>query len=425
LSRKAPVSDLRWNFGAAVIDAAGWGTGMSLVSATTILPLFVQRLTDSPIAVGMIQAVMLFGWLLPGILVSGWVERLPRVKTSVMWIAALERIALFAMAPLCVLFGARHPAALLASFFICWFVMNTAMGANLPGYYKLIAKTIPAEYRGRLYGIGGALSGFVGVGAALLAGWLLERWAFPGGFAACFLAASVIQAVTFVPIALMREPAQSAEATLPDVRPLQRLALIREDSRLLWLCLAVAIFSLNQMGAAFYTLFAIDRLDATEADVARFTAAVTGARALAFLLVGWLGDRFGNRAAMQVSTGFGIVAAALAWHAPNLFWMYAVFMLNEVAVQGWGVCSMNYVLELCPTERSSTYTAVFGVFTGPLRVGLPLLGGALATAVGFKSLFLAGAIGGVIALVLLLTRVPEPRLSPLSPESRNPVSDAA
>ena len=74
--------NLRWNFGAAVIDAGGWGVGMSLVSATTILPLFVSKLTDSPLAVGMIQAVMLFGWLLPGILVSGWVEALPRVKRA-------------------------------------------------------------------------------------------------------------------------------------------------------------------------------------------------------------------------------------------------------------------------------------------------------------------------------------------------------
>jgi MFS family permease len=420
LSREARSGDLRWNFGAGVIDAAGWGAGMSLVSATTILPLFVSRLTDSPVAVGMIQAVMLFGWLLPGILVSGWVERLPRVKTSVMWIAALERLALFVLAPLCLFFGAGNPAALLAAFFLVWLIMNAAMGANLPGYYKLIAKTIPAEYRGRLYGIGGAISGFVGVGGAALVGWFLQRWEFPGGFAACFLAASIVQTVTFVPIAFMREPEQSREATLPDVRPLQRLALIREDSRLRWLCVAVALFSFNQMGAAFHTLFAIDRLDATEADVARFTAAVTGARAVAFLLVGWLGDRFGNRAAMQVATTFGVAAAALAWHAPGVTWMYAVFMLNEVAVQGWGVCSVNYVLELCPTERSGTYTAVFGVFTGPLRVGLPLVGGALAAMVGFQTLFAAGVVGGLVTLVVLATRVPEPRRTGLTPGIPNP-----
>src|SRR6476469_6967423 len=93
--------DLLWNFSAGVIDAAGWVTGMGLISATTLLPLFVRQLTDSPVAVGMIQAGMLLGWLLPGILTASWAEGLPRVKPAVMWIAALERLALFLMAPLC------------------------------------------------------------------------------------------------------------------------------------------------------------------------------------------------------------------------------------------------------------------------------------------------------------------------------------
>jgi MFS family permease len=247
------------------------------------------------------------------------------------------------------------------------------------------------------------------MGAALLAGWFLERWGFFGGFAACFLAASLIQTATVFPLGLMREPLQAAEANHPTVRPLAQLGLIREDPRMLWLCVAVAVFSLNQMAAAFYTLFAIDRLGAGDADVARFTAAVTAGRAIAFVLVGWAGDRFGNRAALQMGTAFGVVAAALAWHAPSVLWMYPVFILNEFAVQGWGVCTMNYVLELCPPERSATYTAVFGVFTGPFRVALPLLGGAVAAALGFPLLFLLGATGAVSAMLLIALRLPEPR----------------
>jgi MFS family permease len=400
---------LRWNFVAAVIDASGWGVGMSLVSATTILPLFVSKLTDSPLAVGMIQAVMLFGWLLPGILVSGWVEGLPRVKRTVLWIGTLERVALGILAPFCLLFGDSNRPALLLAFFASWFVMNTALGANSPGYYKLIAKTIPAAYRGRLYGIGGAISGLLGVGAAFLAEWYLERWAFPGGFAACFLTAVVVQGVTVVPLGFMREPEQAAHHAPPPSLPHHRLRLIREDPRLMWICAAVVVFSVNQMAAAFYTVFAIERMGATDATVAGFTAVVTGAKALGFLLVGWLGDRFGNRAAIQASSLFGLAAATLAWGAPNLAWLYVVFMLNEVAVQGWAVCAMNYVLELCPPERAGTYTAVYGVFTGPARVLLPLAGGALVGIVGYAPVFAAGAFGALLAMVLVAARLPEPR----------------
>jgi MFS family permease len=163
------------------------------------------------------------------------------------------------------------------------------------------------------------------------------------------------------------------------------------------------------MAAAFYTKYALDRFGAKVDDVVLFTAVLTGARVFAFLLVGWLGDRHGNRAALQVSTAAGMIAAALAWVAPELWWLYLVFAVNEVAVQGWGVCSMNYVLELCPPERSSTYTAVFGVFTGPFRVALPLFGGALAQMVGFGPVFGAAVVGAALTLLVLLYYVPEPR----------------
>lgn len=401
--------DLRWNLGAAMIDAAGWGVGMGLVSATTILPLFVQQLTPSPAATGMIQGTMLFGWLVPGILVSAWIERLPRVRRSVIAIAILERLMLLAMAPLCLWLGGWNRPALLAAFFACWFVMNAAMGANLPGYYKLIAKTIPPQLRGRLYGIGGAVSGLVGVPAALLAGWFLRTWGYPGGYAACFLAAFVAQTLSVLPLGFMREPEQAYTEGRPHPNPFLSLRLVREDPRLFWLCAAVALFSFNQMAGGFYTVYAIGRFHATEATVAAFAAVASGARAGAFLLVGWLGDRFGNRAAMLWSTAAGIAAAAGAWLAPDLWWLFVVFALNEVALQGWGVCSMNYVLELCPAKRASTYTAVFGALSAPFRIGLPMAAGVLAAAAGYGPIFAAAVVGGGLALALLAARVPEPR----------------
>jgi MFS family permease len=404
--------DLRWNFSAGVIDSAGWGLGMALISHTTILPLFVSHLTNRPEAVGAVQAVMHFGWLVPGILVAGRVERLPRVKHSVMWIAALERVMLLLLAPFCLWLGPREPGALLAAFFACWFVMNTAMGANIPGYYKLIAKTIPPGYRGRLYGIGGAAAGLLGMAAAAPAGWFLERWGFPGGYALCFLAAFVSQTVTVLPLGFMREPEQPPEAAPPRAGVLRMLALVRDDPRLFWLCAAVALFGLNGMAGAFYTLFAKHRFGLTEAAIGSMIATTMGARTAAFLLTGWIGDRWGNRAAIQLSTCAGAGAAAAAFAAPDLAWLYVALALNEVAVQGWAVCAQNYVLELCPPERSSTYTAVFGLVSGPFRVVLPLLGGLLVSAAGYGSVFGAALGGSLLALLLLLTRVPEPRAAP-------------
>ena len=406
--------DVRWNFRAAVIDACGWGVGMGIISPATFLPLFVQRLTPSPLAVGMIQAVMMLGWLGPGILSSPWVERLPRVKLSVMCIAALERSMLLLMGILCFALGRSQPQALLLGFFACWTVMNTAVGVNTPGYYKLIAKTIPASLRGRLYGIGGAFSGLLGTGAALLAGLFLRWWDFPTGFGACFLAAFVFHTLSVTPLAFIREPVQAEEAAPEHKNPWRTFREVAADRRLLWLCAALALFSLNAAASAFYTSYAIQRFHAGPQAVAGFTAALMAARTVASMLAGWLGDHHGNRAAMLSATVAGILAAGVAAWAPGLGWIYLVFALNEVAVQGWGVCSINYVLELCPPERSGTYTGVFALLSGPLRVGLPLVGGLLVESAGYGVLFVTAVVGGALALAALLARVPEPRNAVLS-----------
>jgi MFS family permease len=290
--------------------------------------------------------------------------------------------------------------------------MNCAMGANMPGYYKLIAKTIPPHLRGRLYGIGGAIQGVLGVGAAGLAGWFLAHWGFPTAYAACFFGAFVLQSLSVTPLAFMREPVQAAEDTPPHLGVRGTLGIVRSDPRLRGLLGGMVFYSVNQVAGAFFTLFAIQRFGVGEAGVGVFTAVVMGAKTIAFLLTGWLGDRFGNRIAIAVAAVCGTAAAGAAWVAPEAGWMYAVFILNEIAAQGWGVCASNYVLELCPPERAGTYTAVYGAVSGPFRVGLPLLAGALIAALGFKLLFALSALGGLAALWVVLTRLTEPRHEP-------------
>lgn len=402
--------DLRWNFSAGVIDGAGWGLGMAFLSERTVLPLFAQQLTPKPeLVVGLIQTITLLGTLVPGILISGWVERLPRVKYSVMWLAMGERVCLALLVLFCLWLGPWNRPALLLAFLACWLGMNALMGANMPGYCKLIVKTVPPEARGRMYGIGGALAGIMGVAAAPLCGWLLQRQGFPNGYAACFALATAAMVVTVLPLGYMREAEQPPEVAPPRVGVRGVLGLLREDPRLLWLAAAMALFSLAQTAGGFYTTYAIHRFGAGPAAVAGFTAAQMVARTVGCLLAGWVGDHRGNRAALRMVTAAGLTAAVLALLAPSLGWMYAVFALTEVAIVGWGVCSMNYVLELCPTERSGSYTAVFNLVGGLFRASLPLLGGALAGALGYGPLFWAAAVGGTLSLLLLATRVTEPR----------------
>src|SRR5262249_14213317 len=62
------------NFTAALIDAAGWGLGLGIVSHDTFLPMFVSDLHGSHYAVGLIKTLLAFGWYVPGIVVAGGIR---------------------------------------------------------------------------------------------------------------------------------------------------------------------------------------------------------------------------------------------------------------------------------------------------------------------------------------------------------------
>src|SRR5207248_896754 len=100
----------------------------------------------------------------------------------------------------------------------------------------------------------------------------------------------------------------------------------------------------------------------------------------------------GNRRALLVSSFAGAAAAAIAWRSPTLGWMYAVFALGRVATVGWGICWVNYVLEVAAPARAATYVAVLGAAVGPFRILFPLAGALIAAHFGYPALFATGAV---------------------------------
>ncbi len=406
------MKDERWNFAAALIDAVGWGLGMGLVSHATLLPLFVGGLTDSAYAIGAISGLMYLGWFLPGVLVARRIERLATVRGWVLSVALLERIGLLALVPLTLSLWPEQRRALLSAFFACWFVTSFGVGCNTPAYYKLIAKTISPTRRGRLYGIGGALAGLLGMVGGETAGRLLATNPYPIGFVWCFAAAFVVQTLSVLPLGWMREPrgdAQPGDSTAR--REPVSLRAVARDPALQGLVVSHTLFCGTLMAAAFYTDYAVRRFGVSETTVGHFTTAMRGAEVVAYLLLGWLSDRHGNRRALQLATLAGVAACVLLLWGGPVGTLYGVFALSQLAIVGWGICWVNYVLELCHPERSASYVAVVSLLLGPVRVVLPMwVGPWLAERFGYAILFWVAAVMTAASALALATWVPEPRL---------------
>ena len=70
----------RWNFVVNLLDGASFWFGISFVSARTIIPLFISKLTTDPLPIGLAAVIAQGGWFLPQLFTANGVERLARKK---------------------------------------------------------------------------------------------------------------------------------------------------------------------------------------------------------------------------------------------------------------------------------------------------------------------------------------------------------
>jgi len=83
---------LKHNLIVNLVDGAFFGMGWGFGSFGTMIPLFVSRMTDSALLIGLIPAIHAVGWQLPQLFMAGAVSRLRRYKPMVMWLTMQERL---------------------------------------------------------------------------------------------------------------------------------------------------------------------------------------------------------------------------------------------------------------------------------------------------------------------------------------------
>src|SRR5262245_33832319 len=190
--------------------------GLNLVSRETVLPLLVSKLTSSPIAIGLIPAIYSLGIYLPQLLGASVAEGMPRKKPFLTLVGGLGERVPYLLAALAVLLLAQPaPAAALAALALLFGISGASAGFATPAWFDLIAKVIPLRRRGLFTGLGHGIGALMGVAGAVLIGFVLERWPFPQSFALLFGLAFAAMAISWVGLALNREPANPSVRVSP------------------------------------------------------------------------------------------------------------------------------------------------------------------------------------------------------------------
>jgi EmrB/QacA subfamily drug resistance transporter len=130
------------------------------------------------------------------------------------------------------------------------------------------------------------------------------------------------------------------------------------------------------------------------------------------LSAGFLADRFGRK--RMLCTGYvlfagGALACALA---PGVGWLIAFRVVQALGGTALTPTSLSIVVNLFPEPRERARAiGLWGISSG-LGTGLgPIVGGSLTDWSGWRSVFLANALIGALALVVVLRLVPSSRSS--------------
>jgi MFS family permease len=399
-----------WNFTVNLLEAAAFVPGAAFMSSAAVMPLFVSKLNDSPLAIGLLAMIAQSAWFLPQLFTANAVERLARKKPVVVNLGFFaERLPIWLM-PFGALLAVQAPMLSLALVLGAYAWHGLGAGAVGPAWQDLIARCFPVERRGRFFGTAMFAGTAAGAVAALASAWLLKSYSFPANFAVSFAIAAVLITISWAFIALTREPVQPGRAVRQSTREhLSSLPdLLRSDVNFRRYLIARSLMALGSMGYGFLTVAAVQRWGVADSAAGLFTGAYLAGETCGNLAFGFLADRRGHKLSLELGTLAAVLGYGLALLAPAPGWYYAVFVLLGIVHAAVVVPGILVVMEFAAPDRRPTYVGITNTGVGLVSIVAPLLGAALASA-GYGWLFGAAALINLAALILFRWWVREPR----------------
>jgi MFS family permease len=306
----------------------------------------------------------------------------------------------------------RAPALTLGVMLLVLLIVTGVGGVLMPAWMDMIGRVIPTTLRGRFFGFANLAASVGGLAASVVTASILATVPAPASYGLCFVGAAVCLALSFVALAVVREPAAPSSAPAVPLREyLARIpALLARDPNLTWYLTARAFGVVGTIGNGFYTVYALRAWDAPAAQAGVFTTLLFVGQMVGNAALGWLADRRGHRLVIIAGLVATVTANLTALAAPTLAAFGLVFVMMGIQIAAMNVSSLNVLLEFAPApSEQPTYVGLGTTLVAPIAFAAPLAAGLLADAFGFLAVFGVAAVAAGVALALLIARVRDPR----------------
>jgi len=414
-------------------DLSLFGVAMAFISSSTVLPAFIKALTQSEVLVGVASGLTSAAWMLPQLVVASLVAQLPRKKPVMVTAACIGRPLMLVLAAVIWLLGDRAPMVTvgitMATLFI-FFVIDSVV--SIP-WFDVIAVALPPRRRGRLLGIGTALSGIGGIGAGLVVRYVLSDacpLVFPTNFALLYGLAGIVFVISAIGLLIVIEPEGRVEAhKKPGLRAVVRSLprILRQDAGFQAVTAVRIVNGLASIATAFYVLYATDHLGFGIEDTGYFVSAQVMGSLVAGLLMGLVQDKWGPLTHMRIlilvtvtPPLLALLAAPMAalW-AGGVWYVYLLLYLClgiSFGTMGWPF--FNWIMESAPDAERPLYIGLINTLSA-LTMLAPTLGGVIVRHASYQVVFALAVLFCIVAW-LLMARVPDTRgetAVPHEPES--------
>jgi MFS family permease len=401
----------KFNFTVNVIDGTLFWFGASFFATRTIAPLFLSYLTDNTLVFGILATIASTGWLLPQMFTANWVQQRPIKKYLPVNIGLFTERLPIILLPLAAWAALKsHTLAIfLFIFLLAWHILGA--GVIAVGWQDMLAKIFPVEKRGRFFGTANFSGNATGILGASAAAWVLEYFDFPYNFMVLFGIAGVFIFLSWISLAMTREPAVPPKKERLTNKLYWRSLpqIIRTDENFRRFLYSQIVLTAGGMGMGFFTIYALRQWSISDGMVGLFTTSLMVGTALSNLIFGWMADKFGHKLVIELSTLALMLSSAIALLSPTPEYFYLVFALQGVYTAGIILSGIMIVFEFCEEDIRPTYIGLTNSSIGIFAGITPMIGGWLADTAGFAWLFGVSALFSILSFILLRFTVGEPR----------------
>jgi MFS family permease len=406
---KTPI---RRNFFFHLLDGIFFMAGLSLTSSEIVASVLIHQLGGSKVAVGGVFALFEIGYNIPQILSAPFVESIKRKKAWVLIGGFMQRIPWLGIAVLLYLWGPSIDSSAVLPILSLIGLAAFAAGFCMPGWHAFLAETVPLRARGRLFALRQSFGGMVGILSGILAAYILGQLIFPLNFGVLFLLTFILWMLSLTSIAFIIEEDHTTRKHENFAHYFQNhiRKILTENRWFRQYLMIKAIMLASMISFGFFAVYGVEKFESGSDAAGFFTSIYMVGQILFAYLFGFLADKFGHKANIIAFGCTTVLQTILAILASNIYVYALVFILmgSNRCIQ---LITFNAMpMEYCTSAERPTYFAVSNSLLSPLLLS-GVVGGALATVIGYQGLFwISGGLG--IILILAARRLRDPRSLP-------------